>query len=424
MINLRLIIIAIICILSTHSILAQSKPILLMSQDTATFGPNGNWIYIPFGEGSSVIHDREGSTRWIAPSGDGKSFGFRSFRDGNFWDIRKVFSMANGKPISKSILYRHPEYPIPGKWEQVGEIDTQYGIPQLLVPLDRPDYFLGIGLLMGFVKDNKGSHVALYRRKDDHLIFDALINIPYKNRQHIGELEPIILPTPAVASSPEMISNLINVKQVKHNPPSLNLDVWLPVIMPDHLVLGASKAGVLWFFSLSNGECHSTLDLGEVEPGELDKIDLMGHFILGAQADKDGRLVVATRQPEAILAARVLYAPPGSRKELREVNVQRYAEIQKEQTRICWWAYDPKTGSKERIEDPGVFPEQAPSDRLGAFRFFFDPSGRVKTNIALGTWKEESVRLGINGPTLSSQPVVGEITTDHAKKATNKLLPK
>lgn len=392
------------CCLVTQFGAAQFAPTILKLQDQAIFSQQGSWVYTPLGDEPAVIQ-LPGMDRVIVASPlEGKRFGFRSIRDGFIWDIRKIDTHEKDKAESRSYLYRYPEWPAGGNWERVAELDMLSGIPHYLVPIDREGWFLGIGPYTGFFKEGRASHVALFRQQNDRIVFEDLVEMPFGERSHIGELELVDFPRlRADLESKDSKGELRKSRRTKVRPVCLTPDLWLPAILPDYLVLGASKPGVLWFFSLKSGQCQRTMDLGNVDAQELDKLGHLDHFLLAAQPDNNHRLLVVTRRPQVISHARSLYSPPGTPVEIQNKNHIRFLEIMEENTEIQWWAINPETWSKERIDDPVSFPEQTVSfAQQGKLRFVVGPDGRVHVNTQ-GSWQDLYTQKGISAPVKSDQ---------------------
>lgn len=394
------------------SAFAQPRPTILKLQDQAFFTQQGAWIYVPLGKDPVVIHTPGKEQRRVNSPIDGMNFGYRSVRNGFIWDIRRVVRILGDKKEDHSYLYRHPEGPSEAAWERVGQIDTQSGIPHYLVPLDRDGLFLGIGIYTGFFKDGRASHVALFRQRDEKIVFEDLVDMPFGDKSHIGELESLNWPQQGQGPNEEPRK----FRKTVVRPSSLTPDLWLPALLPDHLVLGASKAGVLWFFSLKDGQCRRSVNLGQVDPKDLDKLGHLDHFLLAAQPDKDHRLLVVTRESDSLFFAKSLFTPPGVPKEVQQGNRKRFLEIMEGFTKLQWWAIDPETGSKERIEDPSAFPERAFTFRQqGGLRFLVGPEGRVHANTH-GSWKDLYDQMGLiprapiqeeadNAPKVKKEPV-------------------
>lgn len=365
-------------------------------QDQAITSEQGAWIYMPLGDDPAVIQVPGEGRQWLNCSSEGKSAGFRSARNGFIWDIRSLSTVVEGKLERHNYLYRHPEGPT-GPWERVAEFDSSAGVPHYFVPLDRSGWFLGVSPFMGFFKEGRASHVALFRQQSERLLFEDLVDMPFGDRSHIGELEEVPWPRPAGSKAPDPKEKPRMFRDTIVRPATLTPDLWVPALLPNYLVLGASKAGVLWFFSLKNGQFQRMVDLGGVPSDELDKLGHLDHFLLSAQPNKDHRLLVVTRQPETLFFARALYTPRGVPKNVWVGNHKRFMEIMEEHPGLQWWAINPETGTKERIEDP-TLPEQAASfTRAGQLRFLVGPDGRVHATTR-GSWQDLYDKMGLNSP--------------------------
>lgn len=393
-----------VAFLFTQLCRAQPPPTILKLQDQSIVTEEGAWIYIPLGEEPAVVQTPGKERRWVTSAVEGRTFGFRSARNGFLWDIRRTFTAFEGKAKGHAFLYCCSIGTPETVWERVAEIDTTSGVPHYLVPLDRPGWFLGIGPYTGFFKEGRASHAALFRRTDEKLVFEDLVDIPFGGRTHIGELESVVWPQPAgsVPKGPNEEPRKFQKTIVR--PSSLSPDLWVPCLLPDHLVLGATKAGVLWIFSLNSGQCQRIVDLGAVSQDELDKIDHLDHFLLAIQPNKHQGLIAVTRQPETLVFARALYTPPGVSKEVREGNKMRFLEIMGSYTRLQWWSIDPKSGSKERIDDPSFFPERVITfAQASQFKFLIGPDGHVHANDQ-ASWKDELTKLGLDKRNSLSPP--------------------
>lgn len=396
--------------------LAQPAPTLLKLQDQAILSEQALWIYLPIGDEPTLIQG-PGGERWrVSSLAEGTAFGFKSVRNGFIWDIRRITTAVEGKPERRAYLYRHPVMPPENTWERVAELDTSAGVPHYLVPLDRPGWFIGVGPFTGFFKEARASHVALFRQQNEMLIFEDLVDMPLGNRSHISELKIEPWPAPVGGKVLDSEGKPRVFKRTIARAFSLSPDLWLPALLPGHLVLAASKAGVLWFFSLKNGQCQRTVDLGGVPTDELNKLGHLDHFLLSAQPDKDHRLLVVTRQPETLFFARALFTADGAPRAVWEGNHKRFLEIMDEHTGLQWWAINPETGSKERIEDPSSYPERAISfAQAGKLRFLVGPDGRVHANTE-SSWQDMYEQMGLKAPVPSARSGLTKEQVDPKEK--------
>ena len=190
---------------------------------------------------------------------------------------------------------------------------------------------------------------------------------------------------PATNSQPEQRPWLLERCAIE--PPSLRPDLWVPALLPDHLVLGASQAGVLWFLSLKDGQCARVVDLGGADAKDLDRLDLLDHFLLGFAPGPDHRLLAVTRDPDALTFASAFGTPAGAPEDVRKEARRHYAETTEAMNVLQWWSIDPETGQKQRIMQPGHFPERLSFSQQGQLRFLVGPDGRVHAN-TVGPWRD------------------------------------
>ena len=178
-------------------------------------------------------------------------------------------------------------------------------------------------------------------------------------------------------------------------PASLRPDLWVPALLPDHLVLGASKAGVIWFFSLKDGQHQRTVDLGGVDHNELERLDLLDHFLLGMEPNRDHQLIVLTRDPDVLVQAAALAPSAWASTEVRSESEKRFAENVTGKTSLKWLSIDPLSGKKTTMDRPGEFPEDTSYLQQSQMRFLIGPEGRVHAN-TLGPWSGTLEKMGLN----------------------------
>jgi len=361
-------------------------PVILKLQDQSVFDGK-TWIFLPL-EGDPLVITKEdpGSHDVRLPS-EGLRFGYRSFKNGYFWDIRRTVSKEADKETSKSYLYRQPALTNSPAWEKIGEIETVYGLTHYFIPLDKEDAFLGISPFSGYVQDGKASLVAVFRLQKDKLVFNGLVDLPFGVSKSIASIETITYPLPPLRPGESPNREPRKIQKCIISPSGLRPDLWLPALLPNHLAMASSKAGVIWLLSLKNGDMHKVIDLGHLDGADLEKLGHLDHFLLAAVPDAEGRLIVATRSIDVLLFAKSLYTPPGSPKEVGVENKRRFQEIIKEMTNVQWWAIDPETGNKESLNGQGPFPEHIAFDRQGQLRFLFSPSGKFHLH-SPGSWMD------------------------------------
>jgi hypothetical protein len=311
-----------------------------------------------------------------------------------------------------SYLFRAPAGARAGAWEKVGEWDAAHGEPSWVVPLDKEGAFLAVNPYTGYQDKGKGSFVALFEKRGDRIEFADLVDIPYGDKEHICRLAerdtaPGSRPGGAGASAKPQATVLCQTE-----PASLFPDLWIPALVGDYLALGASRPGILWFFDLKTGRCKRDVDLGGVAPGDLDKLGHLDCFLLGAQPDREGRLLVLTRSQAILDQAIAHHSPQGTPEDVREANWKRFKETAEGMTGLRWWSVDPENGRKEARDLAADFPTQAPYARQRHLRFIVGPDGQVRTSLEQ-TWREvlEGLELG-SGPSPAAPAQRGPAAKD------------
>ena len=373
------------------------QPINLKVQDQSVFTEDGSWVFLPLGSVNPlVISPGNKQAREIKLFPEGNTLGFRSFRKGYFWDVRKQDSPSDPTQ-SRTCLFRLSPSAVPSVWENVAQIDTESGIPNYLVPLDRDGWFLAVGPYFGFISDGHASPVALFCLKEGQLLFQELVDLPYNGKANIGELIQETR-TPLKGANPnDPEPKPWILKRCQISPSSLRPNLWTPALLPDHLVLGATQAGVLWFFSLKNGQCLRSVDLGGVDPKDLDQLRYLDHFLLAAEPNDTNQLVVVTRDPDVLTFAKNLTPPLGATDEVNRQAKERYAEVTAEMTSLQWWSIDPETGKKERLQRPEEFPEHTFFNQQTQLRFLVGPDGHIHANTS-GPWSRTLEQMALAKP--------------------------
>ena len=372
-------------------------PVRLKVQDQVVFSPEGTWVYLPLGDLNPVrFSEALGRRQEVRLAGVGTSMGFRSFRKNAFWDIRKL-ATDEANPKGRTCLFRLPETSTGEDWELAGLIETESGIPNYLVPLDREDWFLAVGPYFGFHKDGHASPLALFRLEKGRLQLQELVDLPFGDQVNLGALQTETRTLPSLSSEANAEPRTLVIARCVIQPASLRPTLWVPALLPGHLVLGASQAGVLWFFSLKDGHCQQTVDLGGVDRKDLEHLDLLDHFLLAAEPGKDNDLIVVTRDPDVLLQAAALAPPAGAPADVRAAIAKRFAEIVNEKTALKWWSIDPLTGKKQRLDRPGDFPERTSFLQQSEMRFLVGADGRVHANTT-GTWGGVLEQMNLKKP--------------------------
>lgn len=260
-----------------------------------------------------------------------------------------------------------------GRWETVGRVEGE-ATPFLLLPLRRSGRFLGISPLpMALPGGDRGSHAGVFRLSEGRLHLEDVLALPFGDAPHI--LAGRWTPQAAAADGTVPPSRW----QGEALDPALVPNLMCPSLSPDHLVLGAGPAGILWFISLETGRLARTVDLFGLGKEDFRHTASLQNLILGTAFAPDGSLLVATRHPELVRLCREMPLSAGgeegaARRRMLEAFEETYRDL-------AWFRIDPVTWRKERLEDEATYPSKMPSrTRHRALRILVDPLGRVRTN--------------------------------------------
>lgn len=402
------------------------QPTILKVQDQSIFTPDSRWIYIPLHSSSIVVSNIiSHQLKEIELNAEGNNFGFRSYRNGYFWDIKSLSTLGDETVTPVSILFKTNENSLDKSWERVAKIETTFGIPNYLIPLDEDDLFLALSIYFGFSYEGKGSFIAVFKLKDDELKFQKLVDLPFGDKSTICLLRQESIPTKAAPEeSSSTVSRRLEFNRCIVQPASLRPDLWVPTILPNYLALAATKVGVIWFFSLKDGQCAKIVDLGSLDTDQMNKLDLLDHFLLATQPSRDNKLIALTRDPDALKFAELFCPPQGTSIEGKKAARARFQEIAEEMTTVKWWSIDPESGRKERIDQPGEFPDHAFFLQQTTMRFLVGPDGKIHSNLQ-GFWQETIEKMGIKSKELTqsgkSSSNLPQPTTSNPKGGSNPM---
>lgn len=353
---------------------------LLMSQsigfrpklnDSIIWTDEGTWVHLPANPELEPTFVFPTGERVHIPSPPGS---------GNHFSISgdKLFVIAADSTLGKEklTLFRHKLPSVKGassNWDKVGDIETKHGLPVALYALEKSDYYLALNWVDGFYDAQKASFAALFREHEGKILFDSCVDMPFGEKKHVA----VRINAPKSADSKG--DDEITVEGVH---PALHPNLWPPTQVANSVILGATRPGILWVFSLSDGQCHHTLDLGQLGDN-YDKIDFVDHFLLGMQPTRDQHLWVATRDLDVLAIAEAFYLPKTAIKSARVEAGKQFLKAVDDLRTPLWWDIDAANWKITKMSAP---PSLAPNwainyHQLSRFQFLFDPSGKVLSNL-------------------------------------------
>lgn len=263
--------------------------------------------------------------------------------------------------------------------EKVGTFrDPERNIPlDFIVPLERPGYFLGASVALGFVKDRQASLVAQFRLSEAGWVeLDALVELALD--------QPVV----------EVLDEKRCAAGLRKPYSALAPFLESLVQTPDHLVLVATRAGILWVFDRQRGALKRTIRLYDVEDKNLGERSTLEAAILGVHPTREGKLLVAARDEIAFNLAGTAYKHWEGQRPMSMLEPGKPVDPIQAQDRfleacravqsfgdLVWWEVDPATGKKLRHFPAGV-PERFQSfQELRTFAWTLELDGRIRTNL-------------------------------------------
>ncbi len=374
-----------LCLLVSMASRARSQSYFphLKFSDSVVWGEGGEWAHAPSSGDRNITVVLPDGTRKTIPPPSGRSTNALGFRNQAFW----MTNHEGEGPGAKDILLRWDLQAKPSKWEVVGDIDGSRGLPSILIPLDRPDRYLGVGFpLLGFADKENASFAAIFKEKDGRLSFEDFVAMPYGSDENICRSSPRP-PLPPVAGQPQPEKPQERYA-CEGRIPALVPTLWTPAQLKDYLVMAATQTGVLWIISLEDGRCKRVIDLGDM--GEkLQKAELLEHFLLAMQPTSDQRLLVATCDPVLLRFAEGLYLPPESSLEARKKARKDFLTTAADFRTPVWLSIDPgDSWNITKVDPPLGLPQHAwDNNMLQRFHFIFDPKGNVVSNMQGSPWE-------------------------------------
>ena len=352
--------------------------------DAVVWGEAGEWIHIPAQHGRNPTLVSTDGLKKVLPAPPGGILNFMSLRNQSVWMV------AGNEGLGQDyieFLYRWDLALSPGKWERVGEVgpSQSLGPPILLIPLDEPGRYLGLNWMFGFAGKEKASYAALFKENDGHIQFDAFVDMPFGSTKDICQSK--LLP-PLSGKTGQSLDKAPERYACEARIPALIPTYWAPPQLKDHVVLGATQAGVLWVFSLANGQCTKVINLGGKD-GKLDKLGFLDHFLLAMQPTQTGEILVATCDPTVLDLAEGFYLPPASSREAKDEAKKAFLHAVEDFRAPVWLSINPSDSWKvTKTDSPLGLPEYAFDNfNLQRFQFIIDPHGRAISNLNGSSWE-------------------------------------
>ncbi len=346
----------------------------------------GGWAHLPFSPGSQVTLVLNGQKEVIpTPLGGGNGW---SISNGTIFTL----SFAMDGHQERLWLNRRNLTDRGSDWERVAEIDGIRGIPLFLIPLKKPDdCYLALNWTEGFFDKEQASFAAIFRLKEGRMALDSIVDMPspFSGLATRRVATPGVEAPAPVAGEPGAPSPRFSCEATM---PGLHPSLWAPASVGDYVVLASSKSAVLWAFSVVDGQCKRVLNLHDLKAEDLPHLGALDHFLLAMQPTKKGTLLVATRSPEVIPAAKEIGRLAG--KAASREMLARWAASPME---LRWLEIDPVTWKVEQEPSyPWPLPQAGETfEQLSRFQFILDQDGRVKGNLK-GPWNQVLVGAGLD----------------------------
>jgi hypothetical protein len=252
----------------------------------------------------------------------------------------------------------------PGKWFDHPILINQMesGFPERLYESDYPGWYLGVNVDTGFVKDGHASCWAWYRQMDDgHLEMDEPVQLEWDHHpvfqpQKRGETFALAVVSPA-------LKGLV---------PFLDY----PIHVPGAFILVSWQTGILWLLKDREETPSQVVNLSDIGSDLIAGSHPFPPVLLGIQPMKDGRVLIAQREPGAIHAPQ---PPVPPQQPATEVTGEDHAAAAPEHPGIIWKLWDPKEGEPAKADGLPIL-DQAPTslptaDAQWHFTFGFNRRG-------------------------------------------------
>lgn len=379
-------------ILATLGILAmdaqaQVHPIRPKPSDTVVWSQQ-SWSYIPFDPARNLVLQTSPGNRTSIQRPAGVPLG-------NSWCIRDgALFFVGATPGDKDVhLYRSEMDVLPRTWTILGSFTSIRNgwPPALAIPLEDGKRFLCFSHPgSGFVLDGSASSAAIFRLSGRELVIDDLIDMPFDGKATIWRFEPGNGTSSLTDDQPPQAAVLGTCQPVS---PILEPSLLLTPMTQEYAFLVATHAGVIWAFSLKDGHCVKTINLGGFDWSDLSSASLIENFILGAQPDRDGNLVVATRSQEIGALAKALFVDPATNPEAAKRARADFGQAVQRMGDVQWQVIDPKSLDAKSAAG-GAYPEIKGLSYAGLnhFAFLIDADNQILTSLG-GHWHEFLDRL-------------------------------
>lgn len=356
--------------------------------DAVVWGGSGEWIHIPALHGRNPTLVSPDGLKNVLPAPPRGILNFMSLRNQSVWMVGGNEGQGQDHIY---FLYRWDLALNPGKWERVSEVgpSQSLGPPILLIPLDVPGRYLGLNWMFGFAGKEKASYAALFKENGGQIQFDAFVDMPFGSTKDICQSKPLPpLPAPLPGKNGPTVDKAPERYACEARIPALIPTYWAPAQFKDHVVLAATQAGVLWVFSLANGQCTKVIDLGGKE-GKLEKLGFLNHFLLAMQPTQTGELLVASCDPTVLDLAEGFYLPPASSREAKDEAKKAFLHAVEDFRAPVWLSINPSDSWKvTKTDSPLGLPEYAFDNfNLQRFQFIIDPHGRAISNLNGSSWE-------------------------------------
>lgn len=249
----------------------------------------------------------------------------------------------------------------------VDDLENPHGLPQMLVPLEKVDYFLGVDLFSGFSKDGVASFIAIFKRgPDDVITIDSCVKMPFGELDSIGKPFPQSLGKKNTAYCQPIHSLLRpNFPEIIH--------------AGKCIFLTDSRAGILWAIDDRNGSVRKVFNLADIDLSEVDKLSFIGHWILGLQPTIDGDLIVATQEKHLLSCAASYYPVNNSDEACFQAKKEEFDAFVKDFREVTWFRiHSEDLGISSDSEGPTAW--MFDNAALGKFKFIVTTDGRIITN--------------------------------------------
>ncbi len=251
---------------------------------------------------------------------------------------------------------------------QVDPASALVGIPRMLLPSEKPGWFLGMNADTGFTSKGEASCCSWWRMDPNGTLrIEALIPIAFEG--------PAYVPFPTEGK--------LRVATPNPSNPGLTPILDTPIRVPGAFVIVSWKAGILWVIRDGNPVPTRTLDLNGISKDFLKGKRPFPPIVLGVQPLRNGQVLIAKRSRRALEETHTYLVEPAgeapramdyehSGREL-DASILAYPDIE-------WLVFDPITGDLTAAPEHLLL--DAPrtlrsGDEVRRFSFGFDARERL-----------------------------------------------